>query len=299
MTDEGVSIIMPAYNAGQTIQQAIQSVVDQTHQRRELIVIDDGSSDDTAAIVRGFGEAVRYHRQQNAGPAVARNCGIRLSRFPWVAFLDADDVWLPEKLSTQLEAVGKSGARAVYTNCRNFGSIDRVAEFRSEQPMPSGDVFEDLLHDNFLTLSTLMIRRDALRAANGFLSEMTGAEDWDLWLRLAADGVEFEPVAEPLVLYRWQDNSFSKNNERMTRMRAITVEKALRSPRGRQLRWKTRREARANATATSAWFTSPSSASSATWLYLKASATSPWTTAHWKGLARHLLRSLNRFARPA
>lgn len=297
MTDDGVSIIMPAYNAGQTIQEAIQSVVDQTHQRRELIVIDDGSSDDTADIVRGFGESVRYYRQANAGPAVARNCGIRLSRFPWVAFLDADDVWLPEKLSVQLEAAGNSGARAVYTNCRNFGSIDRVAELRSKPPMPSGDIFEDLLHDNLLTLSTMLVCRDALRAMDGFLPEMTGAEDWDLWLRLAADGVEFEPIAEPLVLYRWQDNSFSKNNERMTRMRAITVEKALCSPRGRQLRWKTRREARANASATSAWFTSPASASSAAWLYLKASATSPWTAGHWKGLARHLLHSLRSFAR--
>ncbi|MCR9200396.1 MAG: glycosyltransferase family 2 protein [Planctomycetaceae bacterium] len=299
MTDEGVSIVMPAFNAGQTIQQAIQSVLDQTHQRWELIVIDDGSHDDTAAIVRGFGEAVRYHRQENAGPAVARNCGIRMSRFPWVAFLDADDLWLPEKLSTQLDVAGNSGAQAVYTNCRNFGDIARVAEFRSHPPMPSGDIFEDLLLDNFLTLSTVMIRREALQAADGFLPEMTGAEDWDLWLRLAADGVTFEPLAEPLVLYRWLDDSFSKNNERMTRMRSITVEKALCSSRGRQLRWKARREARANATATSAWFTSPSSPSSAAWLYLKASATSPWKAGHWKGLVRDLLRSLGSITRAA
>lgn len=290
MFSDEVSTVMPAYNAGQTIRESIQSVLDQTHQRLELIVVDDGSSDDTAQIVREFGSAVRYHRQQNAGPAVARNCGIRLSRHPWVAFLDADDLWLPQKLEQQLQTARESSKSAVYTNCRNFGAIDRVDELRSLPPMPAGDIFEDLLQDNFLTLSSVMVRRDALLAAGGFLPEMTGAEDWDLWLRLAANGVGFEPMEEPLVMYRWSDNSLSKNHQQMTSMRSATVEKALQSERGRQVHWKTQQEARASATAASAWFTAASSSMDAARLYFKAVAISPWIPMHWRGLAKQLLR---------
>ena len=292
MPDEGISIVMPAYNAGDTIRASIQSVLDQTYQKFELIIIDDGSTDATADIVRDFCDAVRFVTQENGGPAVARNHGIELCQYDWVTFLDSDDLWQPHKLERQLQRAQETTAAIVYTNVRNFGAGDRVGEFRNLPPMPQGDVFVDLLRDNFVTLSTVMIRRDVLLDVGGFRPEMTGTEDWDLWLRLAEQGQEFAAISEPLVDYRWLDDSFSRNNDLMTTMRTRTVRQMLQTDRGRRLSWAIRREIQANAAATSAWFTSEASPVLSARLYLRAITTSPWRFCHWKDLARQLLRTV-------
>ena len=98
-----VSAVIPAYNAGKYVGRAIESVLAQTHKADEIIVVNDGSSDDTAEVVERFGGAVRFIRQENAGASVARNTGIEAATSEWIAFLDADDEWLPNKLKLQTE----------------------------------------------------------------------------------------------------------------------------------------------------------------------------------------------------
>ena len=98
-----VSAVIPAYNSGESIARAIESVLCQTYPADEIIVVDDGSTDNTAEMVQSFGERVIFIRQENAGASVARNTGIQAARFDWIAFLDADDEWVPEKLRLQVE----------------------------------------------------------------------------------------------------------------------------------------------------------------------------------------------------
>ncbi len=108
-----VSVIIPVYNGEQFVADAIRSVLEQSAAAAECIVVDDGSVDSTRAVVASFGSAVRYEHQQNAGVSRARNRGVELAQGELVAFLDHDDVWLPQKLESQLDEIGRSGATMV------------------------------------------------------------------------------------------------------------------------------------------------------------------------------------------
>ena len=245
-----VSVIIPAHNAERDIADAVRSVLDQTCPDFEIIVVDDGSSDGTLAALQPFGSRVRAHSQQNAGVSAARNAGALLATGEWLAFLDADDLWMPAKLQHQLALATPMS----FTDRLNIGARGDLPVLQSEStPMRGGDIFVALMREsNFITTSSVMIRKDVFDALGGFSPELRTAEDWDLWLRVAARH-EIGFVPEPLVQYRLQPGSLSRSYARINHDRTEVISRALALPRGRTLDWMTRRQIWAETYRTNGW----------------------------------------------
>ncbi|HEX8187468.1 MAG TPA: glycosyltransferase [Pyrinomonadaceae bacterium] len=205
-----VSVVMPAFNAERHIAESIESVMGQTCADWELVVVDDGSADGTARVVARFcaDPRVRYVRRENGGQAAARNTGIRHTAAPLVAFLDADDLWLPEKLERQLEVLGRTGADLVYADGYVFfddGSPERDDAFAVVPGPADGATMLRLLHEqNRIATLSVVVRRGALERVGLFdeSRRIQNCEDYDLWLRLARAGCGFYGMAERLVRYR-------------------------------------------------------------------------------------------------
>jgi glycosyltransferase involved in cell wall biosynthesis len=169
-----------------------------------VIVVDDGSTDNTPDVVHRFGSTVRYERQENRGPAAARNRGIAEARGEYVAFLDADDHWLAGKLAWQLrelrmhgDAAGCHGAFIVQSPSGGTGRLGRYWRQSGRHP-----TLRELLRGNSINMSTMLIRRDALAEAGPFDESLRAAEDWDLWLRVLLGGRRLYYLARPLAVTR-------------------------------------------------------------------------------------------------
>lgn len=182
-----VAVIIPTYNRAAWVAEAIESILSQTMGDLEIVVTDDGSTDETPDVVRRFGRPVRYLWQPNAGQGAARNRGIRETNAEFVSFLDSDDVWLPDKLASDLEAL-KAHPRAalVSSNVEYISATGTHVAFRNERP-PSGPVLVELAMHNFVTTSTVTLRRQEFLEVGGFSEDrdMRGSEDWEAWMRLA------------------------------------------------------------------------------------------------------------------
>ena len=248
-----VSVIIPAYNAAAFVREAVDSALAQTHRDTEVIVVDDSSTDETPQVLAGYGERIRVHRQPNAGVAGARNTGARLATGEWVAFLDADDVWLPGKIEAQLARVG--GCNWAYTNRYNFGARGPLPEVQTDVTlMTDGDVFVPLLlRGNFITVSSVMMRTALFEQLGGFYHQKGGCEDWDLWLRVSSHHHDVRYVPEPLVGYRFTPTSMSANHRAMAPARRAVVARALQTDRGRALPWRLRRQIWAETCRTNGW----------------------------------------------
>lgn len=246
-----ISVVIPAYNSARFIDEAVKAALGQTYPNVEVIVIDDGSTDETPERLAEFGDQIIVHRQANAGVATARNAGVSKATGEWIAFLDADDVWLPQKLERQLQAAQRP---LVYTNRYNFGERKDVPAIQTDcTPMYDGDVFLPLLlAGNFITMSSVMLRRDLFEQMGGFCEALGGTEDWDLWLRIAeCHLVHWCP--EPLVYYRFHSAGMSRNHRLMRRQRQLVVARALTLNRGRALEWAVKRRIRAHTWMTAAF----------------------------------------------
>lgn len=285
-----VSVIIPAYNAARFVPQAIRSALNQRGVPLEVIVIDDGSTDNTSQVLEEFGDSIRVLRQANAGNIEARNQGARLARGDWLAFLDADDDWLPDKLARQLDRTDAT-TNLVYTDRINFGDIGRVVQVQSgSQELLAGDLFEPLLVlGNFITNSSVLMRKDIFDQLGGYDNQLQVCGDWDLWLRYSAQGGLIGLVPEPLTRYRWGPGSVSGNPRRSLEGRLRVVFRALASPRGQNLSPSKVRQALENAWSTSAWFAQPSSSWLALKWYLMAARYRPLNLALYKSMAKCLL----------
>ena len=285
-----VSVIIPAWNASETILDAIDSALQQTGCLVEIIVVDDESSDNTPEILAGLGDRIRWKRFPNGGPGKSRNRAAALARGKWLAFLDSDDLWEPSKLASQLKAASDNNATVVYTNARNFGDDLPVDEIRlTDSQCHSGDVFTELLLDNFVTISGLMVRRDVYEQVGGFAEDLVGTEDWDLMLRLATTET-FAVVREPVTLYRWANTSLSSKYDVMLKARRETIKRALTSPRGQQLSSRFKRRVWANLWSTAAWFAEGGSKKRAISWYLRSLGWQPLQPGVCKGIVRTLIR---------
>lgn len=253
-----VSTLIPVYNGELFIREAVDSALAQTHQDHEVIVIDDGSTDSTPAILENYGEKIKVLRQENGGHVNARNNGAKIATGDWIAFLDADDAWASEKLEKQLNLVDES-IGLVYTDRQNFGETDRVKGRGSDSyKLWEGDLFEPLLlHGNFVTVASVMIRRDWYDRLNGFDEVLRVVEDWDMWLRFSAAGGLAKVAREPLTFYRWHLNSMSNDQNKMCNGRLIVLNRALDSERGQMLPDSVRRMAKAVTWQCSAWHAVP------------------------------------------
>lgn len=232
--DEGgpaplVSVIMPAYNARPYIGQAIRSVLDQDYPNLELIVIDDGSRDGTPELARSFGERVRVFERTNGGPAAARNFGFSVARGELIAFLDADDVWLPGKLSMQVDYLrANPDVGFVFSNflrwfARPDGTFDPPPAPRDDPALGvvvsehSGWIYGELLFDNIVHIITALIRRPVLDAVGGFDEGLRTGEDYDFWLRISRR-FRADKLNRTLAWYRMHPQSITcvprpENNE--------------------------------------------------------------------------------------
>lgn len=246
-----VSVIIPAYNAEAFVADTVNSALNQTCQDLEVIVVDDGSKDGTLGALQPFGDRIRVHQQANGGVAKARNTGVSLATGAWVAFLDADDLWLPEKIDRQLAC--SAASPMIYSDRLNIGARGDLPELQSvAMPMHSGDLFVPLLRENFITNTSVMMRRDLFEKLGGFYTGLNGTEDWDLWIRVA-ERHPIELVPEPLVKYRFHDGSISRNWARMSRERTQVIARALDLERGQALDWVTRRQIWAATWRTNGW----------------------------------------------
>jgi cellulose synthase/poly-beta-1,6-N-acetylglucosamine synthase-like glycosyltransferase len=200
-----VSVIIPAYNAALYVGEALGSVFEQTFRDFEVIVIDDGSTDDTARVVqRASAGRARYLRQPNAGPSASRNRGVLESSSSLICFLDADDVWMKDKLTRQVECLQRNPqAGLVYTDYSR-GRLQETSpgsRLKAYSHKGSGNVFYNLLRQNFIHTSSVMLRREVLPSAGLFDPNLRGTEDLELWLRIARNNA-FAYLDESLVFVR-------------------------------------------------------------------------------------------------
>jgi glycosyltransferase involved in cell wall biosynthesis len=218
-----VSVIVATYNYGRFLAGALDSALRQTLPDFELFVIDDGSTDGTEAVAAPYlaDRRVQYHRTDHLGQPGAKNTGIRLSTAPLIAFLDADDAWLPTKLERQVALFERDPAVGVtYTRRRVMDEEGHELEHR-EPPLYRGDVLAALLRDNFVCFSSCMVRRGVFEDVGLFDEKLPLAIDYDLWLRVARR-YRFDYVDEPLVRYRvGHGNLSSRVEERLRTALAI------------------------------------------------------------------------------
>lgn len=230
-----VSVIIPAWNAAAHLQETIDSVLRQTIQSFELIVVDDGSSDDTAAIAASAetrDRRIRLVRRANAGVGAARNAGIQLARGEFIAPLDADDLWSPKKLEKQIARLEHAGPRAGLAYCwsRNIDRNGRVISWAHPCRI-EGHVLPALLLGNLAgNASVPLFRASALHAVGPYLNRdeqdgAQGCEDWDLNIRIA-ENFELRCVPEYLVGYRQSPSGMSLNAHAMLRSYETTIRRA-------------------------------------------------------------------------
>jgi glycosyltransferase involved in cell wall biosynthesis len=183
-----VSVIIPTYNASLYLCRSVQSALSQTYPYMEIIIVDDGSTDDTKGVIKQFENQVTYIYKENGGPASARNIGIQLSTGEYIAFLDADDYCMPDKLTEQINFLKQNPKyHMVHSNALiNEPDKELYPAFIDLKPL-TGDIFKALFKDNQINNLTVVVKRECIEAINGLdeRRELIGIEDYDLWLRIA------------------------------------------------------------------------------------------------------------------
>jgi len=194
-----VSAIIPTFNAGRFIVVAVESIRQQGAAVREIIIVDDGSTDDTPELVAELGEGIRYVRQENSGPSAARNLGVKLATSPLIAFLDADDAWTPNKIAEQLPVfqahadVGLVASDMAETDVDGRVIIPSVLEahnllsfFQELGGTPVPQALRRLVEKNFVPTGTVIARKELLMELGGFNPEIRYGEDLELWAKVAS-----------------------------------------------------------------------------------------------------------------
>ncbi len=223
-------MIIPTYNSASFVGDAVQSVLDQTFTDLEVLVIDDGSTDDTEKTLEQYAPSVRYIRQKNGGVAVARNRGIEESRGRLVAFLDADDTWYPHKLERQVAALqASSDFRACYSA---FTVVDsRLSPLGIHRSERTGRALEDLLtRGNVIgSICTVVCERSLFSEFGGFDPLLSQCADWEMWIRLAVH-TDFLYLEEPLVTYRQHNGNMSRSAPLLEHDSILVLEKGYALP---------------------------------------------------------------------
>jgi glycosyltransferase involved in cell wall biosynthesis len=224
-----ISVIIPAYNSELTIKETIESVQKQTFTDLEIIVIDDGSQDDTIELVKSLVKLeprLKIFCYENAGVAVARNRGIELAQGEFISLLDADDLWTPDKLELQLKALKDNPEAGVAYSWTNPINEQGKLLFLGPCPVWEGNIYGELLQTNFLSNgSNILVRREAIKSIHGFPTDFPVASDWDFYLKLASKWF-FVVVPKYQILYRQRLNSMSSNIEALMQANLAVLERA-------------------------------------------------------------------------
>ena len=213
-----VSVIIPAYNGDRYIAEAIDSVLTQTHDNYEIIVVDDGSTDDTARVVRQYGDRLKYLEQANQGVAASRNLGLAAARGNYIAFLDQDDVFLPHKLATQVALLDNDSTLGMVNS--GWEIVDETGRIRAAvqpwQQIPHLSC-ANLVIWKPVFLGAMLFRRSWLERTKGFDTSLSQTPDVDLVMRLAMLGCPAAWVEQTTVKYRQHDANASKNTRLQAR----------------------------------------------------------------------------------
>ncbi len=213
-----VSVIMPAYNAEKYIEESINSVLEQTFTNWELIIVDDGSRDATGSIVKEYAKKdhrIIYYFQENKRLGAARNAGFRLAKGKFIAFLDSDDLWFPDKLKKQIEIIEYKQVDLVFTDGYNFDKLTKqLYSYETISGFYSGEeMYKIEFEANKIAILSVMMKSDWIKKI-GYQSEeieIFGCEDYDYWLRIAKNGATFFGMEEKLFKYRVHEEGMSRN----------------------------------------------------------------------------------------
>jgi len=214
MSSTSVRIIMPAYNSSRWISDSIQSVLDQYYEQWELLIVDDGSTDNTKNIVKNFltDKRINYYYQKNFGPAVARNYGISKASGKYLAFLDSDDLWKPNKLEMQFNHLNKnSDCCLIHTNYSIFEYNTQTSKPFQQTPWFSNwDENERLLMFDTIGTLTVLTETQLIKNLGGFKNDFYGTEDWDLWIRVSKEG-KISKLNDDTAYYRIHPDGISQS----------------------------------------------------------------------------------------
>ncbi|MFI5240693.1 MAG: glycosyltransferase family 2 protein [Candidatus Saccharimonadia bacterium] len=227
------SVVVPAFNTSATIEETISSILGQTCSDYEIIVVDDGSPDNVGDVVaKLYGNRVKLIRQLNKGLAGARNTGIDHSKGKFVAFLDSDDCWLPNKLAVQADQITNHPETDVfYANCYFWESDHPTKLWTDIHGQKNGHILAELINRSvMLPVLTAVVRRQTLVQVGKFDDSLRQVEDYDLWLRLCVNGSNFYSTPEPLALYRLNPAGLSQNRLQMASTQLEVYHKLLRNP---------------------------------------------------------------------
>jgi len=215
---EKISVIIPAYNSAKSLCEAVDSVLAQTYPVHEIIVVDDGSTDNTKEIVTRYARRttrdVQYIYQANKGPAAARNAGLRVAKGDYIAFLDSDDLWLPEKIEKEMALFKGSNYGMVY--CDMSHVVDGKPVYKSYLKekgyrfFGSGDLYNGLLNENFIFTPTVIIKTEVLKQIGYFDENYRICEDYKMWLSIARNH-SIGYLDEPLVIRRRVESNITKD----------------------------------------------------------------------------------------
>jgi glycosyltransferase involved in cell wall biosynthesis len=233
-----VSVIIPNFNNSNYIAKAVQSVIDQTYSPYEIVVVDDGSTDDSREVIGSFGNQVRYIWQENQGLGGARNTGIFAAGGDFVGLLDADDQWQPDYLERMVALMNQHPEAAVYY-CQAQGMDSdghHLPQFFGGPPIPADQMYPTLLRANFLIPSTILMRRSIVLNAGLFDQQLRSCEDWDLWLRILPE-IHFVGISDNLVRYRLHAKTLSADPAYMQNAARKVIEKHFGTDDGQYGNW--------------------------------------------------------------
>ena len=242
VSQPSISVVIAVYNGGSTIRRAIESVLAQTYQAHELIVVDDGSTDDTAAVVAEFGDRVRYLHQSNAGVSAARNAGAAAATGDWLAFLDADDWYYPDRLRRHAEWIGRDPGLDFLTGDYDYRRPDGSLIRRSMESTQAGiallgkaqgarevvmelDEMAPFIENHFGDTHTLTVPRRTFLALRGYPPGRAVCEDVNFLIRLCARSRRVGVICEPMGVYLIHPNSATRADP--LRAQRLTVEALL------------------------------------------------------------------------
>ncbi|MEE9167189.1 MAG: glycosyltransferase [Candidatus Neomarinimicrobiota bacterium] len=224
-----VSVIIPTFNRAHLLPRALDSVLAQTHVPREIIVVDDGSTDRTAALLRDDYHGVIYLHQSNSGVSAARNSGIRKAKGRWIAFLDSDDRWLPRKLSRQLhDLTGNPGMKICHTDEIWIRNGHRVNP-KKKHDKSGGWIFRNCLPLCCISPSSVLIHRTVFDTVGLFDEALPVCEDYDLWLRITARFPALYLDEKLLIKHGGHPDQLSRKYWGMDRFRIRALQKILES----------------------------------------------------------------------
>ncbi|BFM10390.1 glycosyltransferase [Simiduia litorea] len=207
-----VSIVIATYNMAQYLPQAVDSILNQEWKNIELIVVDDGSADNTADVMEKYAQdpRVNYIKNTNQGQPKAKNCGIKHTKGEFIAFCDADDLWEPNKLTVQMPLFKSPRVGVVFSDVSNIDENNKRYSVDRTEIGFRGNVTEQLLHRNFVPFGTAVIRRQCIVQNGIFDEEFRMGIDWDLWLRYSLNW-EFDYVNDRTYVYRKWSGQMSSN----------------------------------------------------------------------------------------